>query len=587
MVNAIMVLARARLQIVRNTFWRGKLLSKLGTVTLVLLACFGAWLVYTLMQGAVRAFNSAEFQAALERAARLNPDAGIPADVRPFVAALPSMALFATFVLLLLTSFSTVLSSLYLSGDLDMLVAAPVPMRAVFVVKLFGGLVAPYLLLLVLLGPALLGYGRGLGYGPAYYIVAIVSLLLFPLLPTGLGALLVMAVVRVIPPRRARDIAGVLGGLAGIIWYGASQFSPRLAPQLANVQTLEGLRRLDLPLLPSAWAGRALVAAGERQWLTLAVYGGLFAGLSVAVFALCLILAERLYYIGWSNMAAQGGTVRHKASTKRNAEEQRRSPLSAIAYRLSPISSVLSPPAVAIVAKDLRVFPRDLRNLQQVLFPLVLAGIWTVQLLSSGDARRVDETLGAVTGVLGPAGISFFVCLSLSNALGGPSVSREGRGFWLLKTAPVAARDILLGKLAIAYLPYPTIGVLFVLMLAVLQRSSFSGVIAALALVLLVGLGASAIALGVGAAFPRFDWENPQQQHTIQAGCLAPVLYMTYIALAAALAIGMPALAQFFLADYALLITATAWALVLALTAFVVWAAIGFGAIRLENRELA
>jgi ABC-2 type transport system permease protein len=589
MLNAIGVLLRARLQIARNTFWRGKLVSKLGTVTLVLLACFGAWLVYTLMQGAVSAFGSADFQAALERAARTNPELDLPTDVRPFLAALPSMALFGTLVLLLLTSFGTVLSSLYLSGDLDMLVAAPVPMRAVFVVKLFGGLVAPYLLLFVLLGPALLGYGRGMGYGPAYYVVAIVILLLFPLLPSGLGALLVMAVVRVVPPRRARDIAGVLGGLAGIIWYVASQFSPRLAPRLANIQTLEGLRRLDLPLLPSAWAGRALVAAGEGAWLTLAAYGGLFAALSLAVFGICLVLAERLYYIGWSNMAAQGGRIRTKNQERRtkNQEPSAAGPLQRSGSWFSVLGSLLPQQAAAIMEKDLRVFPRDLRNLQQVLFPLVLAGIWTVQLLGSGDARRVDESLGAVTGVLGPAGISFFVCLSLSNALGGPSVSREGRGFWLLRTAPVAARDILLGKLAIAYLPYPTIGVLFVLLLAVLQRSGFAGFLAALGLVLLVGLGASAIALGVGAAFPRFDWENPQQQYTIQAGCLAPVLYMTYIALAAALAIGAPALAQFFLAEYVLWITAAGWALLLALTAFVVWAAIGFGAVRMENVELA
>ncbi|HWQ15542.1 MAG TPA: hypothetical protein VNL77_22260, partial [Roseiflexaceae bacterium] len=549
------MLIRARLLIVKNTFWRGRLASKLGALALVALAGFGAWLVYTLMRGAVLLLTSPRFLAALEEAARTSPAAGLPADVRPYLAALPGVALFAALVLLVFTSFGTVLSSLYLSGDLDMLVAAPVPLRAVFVVKLFGGLVTPYLLLFVVLGPALVGYGQGLGYGPAFFAAAALVLLLFPLLPTGLGALLVMAVVRVVPARRARDIVSVLGGLLGVSWYVLSQLSPQIAPRLASVRTLEGLRALDVPLLPSAWAGRALVAAGEGEWLTLAAYGGLFAALSLAVFAACLLLAERLYYIGWANMASQGGRARRTTNDERRTHEE----ASRWSFVVGRWSS-LSPPAAAIMFKDLRVFPRDLRNLQQVIFPLALAGIWTFQLLSGGPGGE-DGALARAGGMIGPAGISFFVCMSLSSALGGSSVSREGRGFWLLKVAPVSARQILLGKLAIAYLPYPTAGALFLALLAALQGSRPLDVLAALGLVLLAGLGTSAITLGMGAAFPRFDWENPQQQHTMPAGCLAPILYMVYLALAAALALGAPALAAALAPQAAGWLTALAWAL--------------------------
>jgi ABC-2 type transport system permease protein len=583
MFNAILVLARARFRIFRNTFWRGKLINKLGMLALLLVAAGGAWLVYTLMRGAVGLLTSEEFLAALAEAGRENPAASLPTDFRPYLAALPSIALFGTLALLIFTSFSTVLSSLYLSGDLDMLVVAPVPMRAVFVVKLFGGLLVPYVLLFVLLAPALLGYGQALGYGPAFFTAAVVILLLFPLLPVGVGALLVMVVVRLVPARRARDIVGVIGGLLGVAWYVVSQFSPQIAPRIANVETLEGLRRLDLPLLPSAWAGRALVAAGEREWLTLALYGGLFVVASVAVFGICLVLAERLYYVGWSNIATQGGTVRRPA-----ADQRRRRSGTVWSALVGGLSSLLPSAAAAIVFKDLRVFPRDLRNLQQVIFPLALAGIWTFQLVSNrGGAEELDGGLGSAGGVLGSVGISFFVCMSLSNVLGGPSVSREGRGYWLLKAAPVRARTILLGKLALAYLPYPLAGTLLVALLTLLQRGTPLAFLSSLALVLVAGLGTSAIALGMGAAFPRFDWENPQQQNTLQAGCLAPVLYMTYVALAAGLALGLPALANALVPAATAWLTALGWALLLALTAGVVWAALGVGAARLEQVEIA
>ena len=41
--------------------------------------------------------------------------------------------------------------------------------------------------------PALITYGVGLGYGPLYYVLMLLALVGTPLLPAGLGALLVYA----------------------------------------------------------------------------------------------------------------------------------------------------------------------------------------------------------------------------------------------------------------------------------------------------------------------------------------------------------------------------------------------------------
>jgi ABC-2 type transport system permease protein len=584
MLNAILVITRARLLIVRNTFWRGKIGRKILWVAAVAALCFASYGLYWLTGAIVDGITSPRFTAALEAINRQNPAAGIPTDFRPYLLALPSIVLFFALVLLVLTSFTTVLSSLYLSGDIDMLLAAPVPMRAVFVVKFFGGLLVPYALLAFLLGPFLLGYGQGLGYGAAFFAGAIIALLLLPLLPTGLGALLVMAVVRVIPARRAREIVGVIGGLVGVSWYILSQFSRQLAPRVASAQTLDSLRRFDDPLLPSAWAGRALIAAGEHNWPVLALYGGLFAALSIAIFAACLVLAERLYYAGWSNISTQGGRVR-RPKTNDQGQQEVAAEAPSIAYRLS--SMILPRQAVAVLWKDLRVFPRDLRNVQQLIFPLVLAGVWSFQLLNnrsaagSGRGPDIFQTLGT----LASTGISFYICLVLSSAMGGPSISREGKGFWLLKAAPIRTRDLLLGKLVLAYLPFLTVGTLFVIVLSILQRSTPADFVRSLALVLLGGLGSTSINVGLGAAFPKFNWENPRQQTSVQAGCLAPILYPIYLALALGAVVGLPLLGSM-LPDYATALSVGGWVIFLSLTALVVWGSIAFGSARLDKVEL-
>ena len=584
MIHAIGVLIRTRFIIARNSFWRGKVANKIGLLLLAVGLCAAAYGLYWLSRSIVRGLTSPRFAELLARAAlegaALPP--GFSVDFRTYLLAVPSVVLFGALVILVLTSFTTVLSSLYLSGDIDMLLAAPVPMRAVFVVKFFGGLLVPYLLLFFLLGPFLVGFGQGLGFGAAYFVASIVTLLLLPLLPMGLGALLTMAVVRVIPARRAREIVGVLGGMVGIAWYIFSQFSRELAPQVSNTRMLDYLRRFDTPLAPSAWASRALIAAGEGRWGTLALYGGLFVALSALVFGACLLLAERLYYAGWSNMATQGGRVRRRAANERRAGAASKRP-----WALGLWSWVLPAQSCAVLEKDLRVFPRDLRNLQQLIFPLVLAAIWSFRLISGGASAPDPETPAwfASLQAFTSAGISFYICLVLSGAMGGAGVSREGRGFWLLKTAPISSMRLLLGKLALAYLPYPTVGVLFTVALGVLQRSSPADVARSLALVLVAGLGVVSITVGIGAAFPKLNWENPRQQNSFRAGCLAPIAYLVYIVLGLGIVLFLPVLGQF-APEFATALVLLSWALFLALTGLVAWGALSIGAARLDLLEV-
>jgi ABC-2 type transport system permease protein len=582
MLNAILVIARARLLIARNTFWRGKLGRKVMLVVALALVGLAAYGAYALMYEAVRVVTSPAFLAELRETAAAQPEANLPTTFQPFLDALPSIALAGASFIVLLTSFGTVLSSLYLSGDIDALLVAPVPMRAVFVVKFFGALLSTYVLLFLLLGPLLLAYGRALGFAPAFYAAAVLALLLLPLLPAGLSTLLVMGVVRVVPARRAREIVGVIGGLFGMLWYVASQFSSRIAPRVANLGMLDRLRRFDNPLLPSAWASRALVGAGQADWGALALYGGLFVGVSLGVFVSCLALAERLYYEGWSNMAIQGGRVRAKP-----ARPQARS---APGGWLGWVSRVLPPESAAIFYKDLRVFPRDLRNIQQFIFPLLIAGVWIVQLLTSAGRTSAGPDDGPdfmqAFGPIASLGISFYICTTLSAALGGTSVSREGRGFWQLKVAPISVWRLLLGKLALAYLPFLTVGTLFVVALTLLQRLGPLDLLRNLSLLWATGLGTSGLSLGLGAAFPRLDWEKPTQQTTARAGCLGSLANLTYVGLALLVAVGLPALSSLF-PQFALAFYLGGYAAFFAITAVVLFGILSFAAARLEQMELA
>jgi hypothetical protein len=141
-----------------------------------------------------------------------------------------------------------------------------------------------------------------------------------------------------------------------------------------------------------------------------------------------------------------------------------------------------------------------------------------------------------------------------------------------------------LGKLALAYLPFPLIGAPLTLALAALQGSTLGEALGALLLLLIAGVGVSSIGIGLGAAFPRLDWENPRQQHSRRAGLFSVVLYPLYLALVVGATLGLPALAAL-APGMRLGLAIAGWTLCLALTAAVAWAILAFGAARLEQLE--
>jgi ABC-2 type transport system permease protein len=604
--RAVLVLLRANAQITRNTLLRRawwKIALLLVPPVVVGWFAYGLYIVSGLV---VRGLRSREFAEALQSAAELEPT--LPAiNPEAVLFAVPSVLLFVASLLLVLSSFSSVLSSLYLSGDMDMLLTKPVPMRAVFIVKFFSGLMAQYLLLFILLAPVLVGYGNGMGYGALYIIVAVLVLLLLPLLPIGLGALLVMAVVRVIPAHRAREIVSVLGGLVAISFYVLTQFAPEIAPQLADVSSTRALLQLQLPIWPSAWAGRALVAAGEGSLLTLAAYGGLFVLLSVLVFVGCVLLAEYLYYVGWSNVAVQSGRVRHRQQATDGAEEAKGERFALLRpwELLFRRWAAAEPQSAAVFLKDWRIFPRDMRNVQQLIFPLALVGIWVFRLLTMPEPSAavapgstpdgipgsgLDGSMLSMDWLMGLSSIAitYFLCFTIASTIASVGISREGRTFWLLKLSPVSNLRLLLGKLVLAYLPYLLVGAPLLALLTVLGSSSLLNFLTGMGVLLLIGLGNTCLSLGLGAAFPRLNWENPQQQTTFIAGCLSLLLSPLYIGLMLAAVFGPPALAGLLGLEtgITLLLTALGWLLALLLTVLVAGGSLYLGSWGLDRIDL-
>lgn len=239
---------------------------------------------------------------------------------------MPGLILTATTAILLLNSFGVALGSLFLSNDLELLMAAPVSRRAVLISKILDGMTTYFALTVVLAGPALVTYGFGLEYGPLYYVFMVISLLAVPLLPAAVGSLLVMVIARFAPARRVREAMGLAAALFGVTCSVISNTS-RFWVRSSNIDRTSFTALLDivhsianLPI-PSMLAGHGLVAAGTWNIGLALIDLSSFILIAVGSFALTVVLADTLYAAGWLRMQSSGSANRNAQRVARDAKQ--------------------------------------------------------------------------------------------------------------------------------------------------------------------------------------------------------------------------------------------------------------------------
>ena len=422
-------------------------------------------------------------------------------------ALLPGLILTVPAVLLLAVAFGVALGSLFLSGDLEVLMVAPVDRRAVLAAKLLDGLAWYYALLAVAALPALVTYGSGLGYGAVYYVLTVVCLLAVPLLPAGLAALLVMAAARVAPARRVREALGLAVALLGASCSIAGQTARLWTRQLAFAsgdprEVLIQLHSLGAAPLPTLVAGRGLAAAGRGAYGTALAEVSGYLALTLGAFALCLLTADTLYATGWTRMQS-AGTARRRHVARNDGGWLGRAPA-----------------ALAICLKDWRVIPRDLRNFAQLVTPLLVLPAIYVNLLGGRTARRNVDVLvatssrlgaaaGPVQGALTAAGI-LLVAVLVFGRVARTSIGREGRSWWVVKAAPVNGVELLGGKLLAAAIPFALVSTAMLVVAAAWNHYSLAGALYGWYGIQVLGITMLAFNVAFGVPWARLDWDDPR-----------------------------------------------------------------------------
>ena len=383
-------------------------------------------------------------------------------------------------VLGVLGSVFNTYATLYLAKDNDTLLAMPIPPRYILLSRLAGVYCSGLFFELIVMLPTTLAwflYGEPTATSVVFSLLTPLLLSFFVLSLSCLLGLLVAAIsVRI----KRKSLVITLASLCflALYFFGYS----KLMSSLGDLLTMAGdiAERVKGPLFPLYHLG--LAATGKPRSLLL------FAGMVFFILAVVYLLLSRSFLLlATTNKGGVTTVYKRERATQKSVNS-------------------------ALLRKELKRFlssPTYMLNCGLGALFLPAAGV--MLLIFREDATAM---LPLFTTLLGgedilPLLLAAMACMMASMVyISAPSVSLEGKHFWILQSLPVSPRQILHAKLKLHFLIAvpPTVFALICLLIAIPPSLPFFFLIPLATLLFLALIALFGLFMGLN--FPNLSWTS-------------------------------------------------------------------------------
>ncbi len=451
-----------------------------------------------------------------------------------------SMVLLTFFSLLIFSSIVTSLSKLYLSRDLLLVHSLPIPGAKIFLARWLESTVDSSWMVIVFSLPVFLSYGIVYRAGPFFYVTAGMAVIPLCLIASAVSALAVVVAAVALPAGRIRTVFVFFGLLlvVSLLFVFRLMRPERLVNPDNFVNLLLYFREMGTPgspLLPTTWVFDSLTAALSGQWGETFFHLALTWSCAAALVFVATWMAGTLYFAGYT----KAQTTAEKLFPVRIGPRLRE-------HRIIPRPSG---PAWAFAVKEYRTFFRDQTQWPQLFLiaALIVLYLYNFSVLPLGQSKIRTIYLQNIFSFLN-MGLASFVLTAVAARFVYPAVNFEGDAFWIVRAAPISLKTFLWVKFIVYYLPLLFLAeILIVSSNILLQVTPFMMALSVVTVFLMVP-GVVALGVGLGAAYPDFQSENPAQSVTSFGGLLFMLLAAGFIATVIILEAGP--VYQVFMADF-------------------------------------
>lgn len=402
--------------------------------------------------------------------------------------------LFPLLFLMLSSSVALSLGAFFMSEDNDIYLSSPIStfryFRRKFLLIFLGTVWMPVFFMM----PLLVAYQRHFGAEILVLFQSFSLLILFSLIPALLGIIVSIVFIRFIP-RYWIKILGLIFVFA--LLFALFKLSSGLTKSLGTVQILrffDSIRLIHNEFFPSYWFSEMLGALLTGN----SIKGLVFSfSLVLSLFLAALLIFEVFYFKAYS-----------KSQVGRIDNIIRSSFITDLLCRLA--EKIMSRPHVCAMRREAISLTRDVSQMTQLVILSILVIFYLVNLQVFSGMPEFGAKWKAIFHALTLC-TAAFVLTAVCARFVFPSISLEGRYFWILKSAPYSVRYFLWGKFCLWFCVVGSIGaVLFGVGSYALEPSLY------LALYhvfygIFVSIGVVSLAIGFGGLFANFSWEYQSQ----------------------------------------------------------------------------
>ena len=422
--------------------------------------------------------------------------------------------------MLLFSNLITALSTFFLAHDLDLLLSAPTSTSTFFYSRLITTTANSSWMVLFFSLPVFAAYGSVFSGGGLFYLWVTLVLPLFLIIPAAVGILITHLLVYLLPARRIRDILFFIGLFAFIILYFLFRFSQpeRLVQPEAFGHFLEFLSAMETPsspFLPSSWSAEIFASVLFQKPADLRFFYPLLVSYALFLPLMASWVSAAVHLSGWS-----------KAQESRQGRRQGHLLDNMLNRMTHPFPETLK----AIMVKDIKTFLRDTTQWSQLflLLALIVVYLYNFKVLPLDRTPIPTSTLRTVISFTN-LGLAGFVLSAVAIRFAFPAISLEGRAFWILQTSPIDLRSLLWSKFWLNLMPLLFLGELLVFLSNTFLRVPQWMMALSLITIFLMTFGITAIGVGIGALYPRFDHANVAEIPTSFGGVVCMIFSIAFI----------------------------------------------------------
>ena len=432
------------------------------------------------------------------------------------------------FALLLLSNLIISYTNLFRNRETAWLLTLPVAPRTIFQWKFIESTVLASWAFVFLIAPLLAAFGLLRGVPWHFYVMTVLLVGLFVILPAVLGAALAIWIGRFLDRRSFQlamiGTALVLLALAAFWWK-----AQPVNDDLLDRRTLEALDQLLaktrftlFPFLPSYWLSTSVL-----QWAE-----GILRG--AAFFA--LVLLSHTLFFGGIVFTRFGQLFYNTASAVQSRAGGGQGWFSGFRKnRLAPdwleraVAKIfwLERDTRTLAVKDLRMFWRDTTQWGQSVMLFGLLGVYIINL------RNFTHQLNSPFWVNLVAFLNLGICslnlASVTTRFVFPQFSLEGWRLWIVGMAPMGMERVVKTKFWLASILSLFVTCGLILLSCYLLRMTWDRMLFFSAVITIMTFALNGLAVGLGVLYPNLKEANPNKIVSGFGGTLCFVLSSFYI----------------------------------------------------------